>query len=320
MMTRKIKVGLLCSVVRPEEKALIGEAARRKDVEVVKLDPRRLVLDADPEAVRQRYPVDIVLDREVGHTRALYALALFEAAGVPCVNRYEVARVCHDKLLTSKRLKAAGVPTPEVRVAFGREGALQAIEELGYPVVLKPLDGSWGRLLAKLNDRDAAEAVLEHKEQLGGPQHKVFYIQKFVEKPGRDIRAFAVGDEVVCAIYREAEHWITNTARGARARECPVTPELAEVCLKAYRAVGGGVLAIDLMETPHGLVVHEINATMEFRNTMGATGVNVPARIWDYVVRVARHGRSPLTASPSLSGSDTAMNGQSRAATALTAR
>ncbi len=282
----RVRLGLLCSIVRPEEKGLLREVKRRSDVELMQLDPRRLVLG--PGDAARRYELDVVLDREVSHTRALYALALFEGAGVPCVNGHAVAAICHDKLLTSQRLRAAGVPTPEVRVAFTKEGALEAIEELGYPVVLKPLNGSWGRLLAKLNDRDAAEAVLEHRERLGGPQHKVFYVQEYVPKPGRDIRAFVVGDEVACAIYRHSTHWITNTARGAQAEPCPVTPELKELCMRAAQAVGGGVLAVDLMETPDGLTVHELNATMEFRSTMAITGVNLPRKILDYAVQVAR--------------------------------
>src|ERR671928_189178 len=143
-------------------------------------------------------------------------------------------------------------------------------------------------LLARLNDRHAAEAVLEHRETLGSPQHAVFYVQEHVDKPDRDIRAFVVGDETICAIYRHSRHWITNTARGGRAENCPVTPELDALCRAAARAVGGGVLAVDLLESSHGLLVSEVNDTMEFRNSIDTTGVNIPARIVDHVLEVAR--------------------------------
>jgi [lysine-biosynthesis-protein LysW]--L-2-aminoadipate ligase len=152
--------------------------------------------------------------------------------------------------------------------------------------VLKPAVGSWGRLLAKISDRDAAEALLEHKDTLGSYQHAIFYIQEYVNKPSRDIRSFVVGDETICAIYRESSHWITNTARGGRARNCPVTPEIDRLSRAAARAVGGGVLAIDLLEHPDGLVVSEVNYTMEFRNSIDTTGVDIPGRIVDYVLRV----------------------------------
>ena len=154
---------------------------------------------------------------------------------------------------------------------------------MGYPVVLKPAVGSWGRLLAKVNDRDAAEALLEHKTTLGSYQHGIFYIQEYVDKRGRDIRAFVVGDECVAAIYRTSPHWITNTARGGAASNCPVTPELAELTARAARAVGGGVVALDVFETGGGLVVNEVNDTMEFKNSVAPTGVDIPGRIVDYL-------------------------------------
>ncbi len=199
-----------------------------------------------------------------------------------------MAATCASKLDTSAALEVAGVPTPATAVAFSPEAALRACEELGFPVVLKPVTGSWGRLLAKINDRDAAEALFEHKALLGGPEHSVFYLQRHVDKPGRDIRAFVVGDEVVCAIYRESEHWVTNTARGARTRDCPVDATLRRLSLSAAAAVGGGVLAIDLLEDRDRLLVSEVNATMEFKNSIDVTGVDIPGRVADHVREVAR--------------------------------
>jgi [lysine-biosynthesis-protein LysW]--L-2-aminoadipate ligase len=157
-------------------------------------------------------------------------------------------------------------------------------------VVLKPAIGSWGRLIAKVNDREAAEALLEHKEILGSYHHSIFYIQEYIAKPqGRDIRAFVVGDECICAIYRTSGHWITNTARGGQASNCPVTPALADICLGAARAVGGGVVAIDLLEDADGrLLVNEVNYTMEFRNSIDTTGVNIPGRIVEYTLAAVK--------------------------------
>jgi [lysine-biosynthesis-protein LysW]--L-2-aminoadipate ligase len=275
-----MRVGLLHSVIRPEEKMLLEELGRRS-VDVVMIDDRAVTFTLG----RRAFDVDVILERSINHSRALHALRLFESQGIVCVNASAVAATCGDKLLTSVALQEHGVPQPEVRVAFTPESALAAIEEMGYPVVLKPAVGSWGRLLAKVNDRDAAEALLEHKTVLGSYHHSIFYIQRFVEKPGRDIRAFVIGDECVAAIYRTSAHWITNTARGGRATACPVTSELAAIALDGARAVGGGIVALDLFETADGLVVNEINYTMEFRNSIGPTGVNIPALIVDYVLR-----------------------------------
>jgi len=251
------------------------------------IDDRALVFDlAAQQNTWSRY--DIILERSLSQSRGMYMLHTLEQQGIPTLNRYAVAAVCNDKYLTTAALIRHQIPTPRTILAFTPEAALQALDEIGYPAILKPVVGSWGRLLARVNDRDAAEALLEHKETLGSYQHSIFYIQEYIPKPGRDIRAFVVGNRTICAIYRTSEHWVTNTARGATATNCPVTPELDALCRTAARAVGGGVLAVDVLESPHGLLVNEINATMEFRNSIAPTGVDIPGAVADYVLAVAR--------------------------------
>jgi [lysine-biosynthesis-protein LysW]---L-2-aminoadipate ligase len=287
-----VRIGVLLSRVRVEERLLLEELERR-GLAVEVIEDRGLVFDlaAETAASAPWRDVDVVLDRCLQHCRAAHVLRLLADGGVATVNTAAVVELCGDKLSTSSVLAARGVPTPRTLAAFTPEGALAAIEQIGYPVVLKPVLGSWGRLLARVNDRDAAEALLEHKEVLGGFQHGVFYIQEYVQKPARDIRAFVVGGRTIAAIYRESAHWITNTARGGRAGACPITPELDELCLRASDAIGGGVLAIDVVEDPYrGLLVIEINHTMEFRNSIRPTGVDIPARIVDFVLRVAEDG------------------------------
>ena len=284
-------VGVLLSRVRVEEKLLLAELERR-GAEVRRFDDRVFGLDLDaPDPAM--VGCDVILERCVNHLRALYALKLLADWGVPTVNTYDVANVCGDKILTSAALVRAGVPSPRTIVAFTPESALAACETLGYPVVMKPAVGSWGRLLAKVNDRDAAEALLEHKVTLGSFHHGAFYVQEYVRKPGRDIRSFVVGDRTICAIYRDSPHWITNTARGGAATNCPVTPELDDLSRRAAAAVGGGVLAIDLLESERGLLVNEVNYTMEFRNSITTTGVDIPAEIVDYTLAVGPAQRTP---------------------------
>ena len=278
-----MKVGFLHSLIRKEEKLLLDAFRAKSEVELVMLDDRKLIFD-----LQSRPDVDVVLERCINHSRAMHGLRLLESAGIRCINTSEVARICGDKILTSLALNEAGVPQPELRIAFTEESALNAIDALGYPAVLKPAVGSWGRLLSKVNDREAAESILEHKAILGSYHHSIFYIQKYVEKKGRDIRSFVVGDECIAAIYRTSEHWITNTAQGAVATGCPVDDELAEISLRAANAVGGGVVAVDLFETPEGLQVNEVNYTMEFRNSIDTTGVDIPATIVDYVVESSK--------------------------------
>jgi [lysine-biosynthesis-protein LysW]--L-2-aminoadipate ligase len=279
-----MRIAVLASRVRAEEKLIFTELERR-GLDYVKVDDREQIFDLH----QREYPFDVVLERCIQHSRALYMLKIFNDAGVPTVNTYHVASTCGDKFLTTQALVHAGVPVPGNVLAFTPESALAAMEQMGYPIVLKPVVGSWGRMVSKINDRDAAEAILEHRDVLGTYQHAIFYIQEYIRKPGRDIRSFVVGDECIGAIYRASEHWITNTARGGQASNCPITPELADLSIRAAKAVGGGVVAIDLLETEDGrILVNEVNYTMEFRNSIDTTGVNIPAKIIDYTLKVGR--------------------------------
>lgn len=288
-MQRRLRIGVLYSRVRVEEKWIFA-AFEKRGVDFDRLDDRAVHFDLENPASWKQY--DAVLERSISYTSGLYALRILDAFGVPTVNTVAVAEACGDKLTTSALLLKAGLPQPRNVVAFTPEAALEAAEALGYPVVVKPVVGSWGRLLAKINDRDAAEAVFEHKATLGSTQHQVFYIQEYIEKPGRDIRAVVVGERVLTAIYRNSSHWITNTARGGQGELCPVTPELEALCLQAAQAVGGGVLAVDLIEHPdRGFLVNEINHTMEFHTAQPLSGVDVAGEIVEYVMSVARGGK-----------------------------
>ncbi len=278
-----IRIGFLYTRLRVEEKYLLEELEKYGDVEVVRINDGNTFFDIN----QLSEPVEVLLERSISYSRGLYISRIFEANGVPVVNSPLVAERCGDKYITSQILAKNGVPTPRVLMAFDQESALQAIEAMGYPCVLKPVVGSWGRLLAKVENQEMAEALIEHKATLG-VNHQVFYIQEYINKPGRDIRAFVVGEETICAIYRSSENWITNTARGGVATNCPVTDELAELGQRAARAIGGGLLALDVFETENGLTINEINHTMEFRNSIVTTGVNIPQRMIEYLLAQVR--------------------------------
>jgi len=278
-----MRLAILTSRIRVEEKLLV-DALRQRAIAFDIIDDGELLLDLSRPDQRWR-EYDAVLCRSLSQSRGLAVLHVLEHWGVRVYNSAAVTAMCNDKLLTTLALIDAGIPTPRTLLAFDPHVTIGGIEKLGYPVVLKPITGSWGRLLARVNDRDAAEAVLEHQETLGSYQHHTHYVQEYIAKPQRDIRAFVVGERTICAIYRTSEHWVTNTARGAVASNCPVTPELDRLCVRAAQAVGGGILAIDVLEDPQrGLLVNEINATMEFRNSIAPTGVDIPNAMLDYVL------------------------------------
>ena len=278
-----MRLAILTSRIRVEERLLI-DALRQRAIAFDIVDDGELLLDLSHPDERWR-EYDAVLCRSMSQSRGLAMLHVLEHWGVRVYNPATVTATCNDKLLTTLALLRAGIPTPHTMLAFDSQVAIKGMDMLSYPVVLKPTSGSWGRLLARINDRDAAEAVLEHRETLGSYQHHIHYIQEYIAKPQRDIRAFVVGERTICAIYRTSEHWVTNTARGAVASNCPVTPELDSLCVRAAQAVGGGILAIDVLEDERrGLLVNEINATMEFRNSIAPTGVDIPNAMLDYVL------------------------------------
>ena len=281
-----MRIALLHTRLRVEER-LLADALAARGVEPVLLDLREAVFDIHDPGAWSAY--DAVLDRSVSLTASLTAVACLESHGIRCINRLDTIEVCSDKLRTSLALARAGIPTPRTLVAADPASALRAIEELGYPVVIKPTVGSWGRLLARVNDRDAAEAILEHRTTLGSVHHHVHYIQEHIDKPGRDIRVFVVGAEPIAAIARSSDHWVTNTARGAKASGLAVTPDLADLARRAASAVRADICAIDILECPRrGPLVSEINHSMEFRNSIDTTGIDIPGLVAEHTIAIAR--------------------------------
>lgn len=273
--------------VRAEEKMLL-DAAGRLGIDLRPVHDDNVVLDVDGGGVGG----DVILERSLSATRGHYIARAARAAGTPCVNDADTIAACMDKAETSWRLHRAHVPTPETRVAFDRASALVALEQMGYPAVVKPTQGSWARMVARVDNPMQADQILEHREMLPNPVQHVVYVQRYVDKAEagfhRDLRAFVVGDQTIAAVWRRSPHWVTNTARGATTSACPVDDDLNDLCVRAAEAVGGGILAIDLMPTPDGLTVHEVNHSMEFRNSVTVTGVDIPGRMLQHCVAVAR--------------------------------
>ncbi len=278
-------VGILYSRIRRDEKLLLSEL-RDRGHEVEKIDVRKqqFGLDGMTTDVTE---LDLVIDRCLATSRSLYATEFLDSYGVTVINHPQTADICADKAKNSLALAEAGVPTPNTKVAFTTDAALEAIEDFGYPCVLKPVVGSWGRLMAKIDSRNAAEAILEHKATLGHYEHKVFYVQEFVDKPGRDIRVLATDGEPVAAMTRSSEHWLTNAAKGGTTASFDLDETALDLVETASDAVGDGLLGIDLMEVGGAgsgqYTVHEVNHTVEFKALNDSTDVDVPARVIDWL-------------------------------------
>ncbi|MEX2426508.1 MAG: lysine biosynthesis protein LysX [Thermomicrobiaceae bacterium] len=287
----KPNVGILLSQLREEEKLLLRAFATH-GIDPVRLTDRKLQMELTDLSWLHQLELDVVLDRCLAHGRAGIVLQALNVGGVRSVNTRQAAVVADDKVECSLILGAAGIPTLRTFMAFTVDSALEALDQIGYPAVLKPVAGSWGRLLGKVNSPGAARALLEHKRQLGSYHHSMFYIQEYVEKPGRDLRIFIVGDDIVAGSYRSAEHWVTNVARGAVSAPCPITPEIAEISLRAAKAIGVEIAGVDLVETTDGLKVIEVNGGAEFKGLMSTTDCDIAQKIVDYVVESASSRKS----------------------------
>lgn len=283
-------LGLLYDRVRWEEKLLV-KRARARGLRIQPIDVRSAIFDVRSTSAEVQSSVgDIALQRCISHYRGLFSTAFIESKEIPVVNPFNVALTCGNKLLTTLALERAGVPTPRTLLAFSRDAAVEEIERLGYPAILKPVTGSWGRMVTRLKDREMAETILEMRDQMNGLFSQIYYLQEHITRPPRDIRTIAIEGRIVAAIYRTAPagEWRTNLARGARPSLCPVTPELEERVAKASQAMGGGVLGVDAMESPTGIVVHEVNNTVEFRGASSVSSVDIATEILDHVVKVSR--------------------------------
>ena len=266
-------ITVLFDTIRWEEKALL-EAGQKKNINLQMLDCKKLFLDLD----KKKDGFGVVLQRCVSYYRNVHSTAALEGMGVNVINSLYTGIYAGNKLFTHILLKKQGVPTPYATVAFSKEAALESLEKTGYPKVIKPTVGSWGRMISKLNDKDSAEGIIESRERMY-PIYHVHYLDEFVSRPPRDIRAIMVGDEIVAAIYRYSadDSWKTNMALGGRAEPCKPTKEMEDICIKAKNAVQGQIVGVDLMESKEkGLVVHEVNNTTEYKNTVRVCGVDIP--------------------------------------------
>ncbi|MDG6914236.1 MAG: lysine biosynthesis protein LysX [Nitrososphaerota archaeon] len=282
-----MKLTITFDRLRWEEKAL-SEAAEAAGIGGSLVDVKGLVFEVPKK--RPEFG-DVVLQRCISHYRSSLLTRVLEGAGMQVVNSHAVAETCSNKLATSIALSNAGVPTPRTLLALTPEAAEQAAETIGYPLVLKPFTGSWGRMVTVVRDRATLDSLIEFKEELANPQEQhMYYLQEYVNRPPRDVRAIVAGDSIVACVHRVAPpgEWRTNVARGATSEAFKPDAELSEIILKAAEAVGGGILGVDAMEPESGYTVHEVNNTVEFKGAQSAVGFDIPSRLISYVAGSAR--------------------------------
>jgi len=279
-------LGLVYDRIRWDEKALV-RAAKKAGIDLGLIDSKTICIETTQgkEGLKEEFG-HVVIQRCVSYFRGLHITSVLENSGLEVINDFNVSLTCGNKLFTTLALGKAGVPVPKTLVAFTEEGVSRALKKLGYPAVIKPVVGSWGRLIALIKDRESAQAIIESREQMRNALLQIYYLQEYVERPPRDLRVLVIGDEVVAASYRYSpeDDWRTNVARGGTSEPCPMTDDLEEIALKTAEAVGGGVLAVDCMESPSGILVHEVNSTVEFRGLCSTTKADIPEKIINYAI------------------------------------
>ena len=279
------KICIVFDRLRTEEK-LLQKKAEELGYETSMIDAKITSFDTDSKP-ENFYFGDVVLERCVSYYRGLHFTACLEFLDIPVINKFDVANTCGNKMITSMLLKKNNIPTPKTYFSFSAETALENFENIGYPLVIKPIIGSWGRSVMPIKDKDTAEAVIENRQVTDGPQDRIYYLQEMIDRPPRDIRVITVGDQAVSAMYRKSSGGFkTNIALGADPELCQITKEMEDLCEKTSKAVGGGILGIDLMEDKErGLVVHEVNNTVEFKGLVKVSEKNIPKEMIDYAVR-----------------------------------
>ena len=279
------KICIVFDRLRTEEK-LLQKNAEELGYETSMIDAKITSFDTDSKPENFKFG-DVVLERCVSYYRGLHFTACLEFMDIPVINKFDVANTCGNKMITSMLLKKNNIPTPKTYFSFSAEAALKNFENVGYPLVIKPIIGSWGRSVMPIKDKDTAEAVIENRQVTDGPQDRIYYLQEMIDRPPRDIRVITVGDQAVSAMYRKSSGGFkTNIALGADPELCEITKEIEDLCEKTSKAVGGGILGIDLMEDKkRGLVVHEVNNTVEFKGLVKVSKKNIPKEMIDYAVR-----------------------------------
>jgi len=277
MIFKMSKIGLVYTILREDEKFII-EGAKKNGVDLILLNTDKLILEP-----QKNFNFDLLINRCISNFIGEQVTYFFENFNIPVINNSKISNICANKFLTSIFLYKNNIPTIPFLVFFNENLIEEVNKILGdYPFVLKPIYGSWGRLLSKINDKDCFESILEHKKYLSCPYHNIFYTTKYIEKPGRDIRVTIIGSQIICAVYRKNSHWISNTARGGIIEKCELNNDLINLCNKIINILGEGIFGVDIFESENGYLVNEINHTVEFKNIQKTLNIDIGSEIIKY--------------------------------------
>ena len=283
-----VRICIIYDKLRFEEKKIYNDI-QQKGFDATLIDGKSLIFDTESSKSDSRFG-DIILQRVISYNRGLHLTYCLEQIGLPVVNSFSVSEICGNKLITSLILKKNNVPTPKTTFAFSTESARECMKKLGYPLVVKPIIGSWGRGVYQIKDQSMADMMLDSRQENDNSFSRIYYFQELIDRPSRDIRCIVIGDQIVASVFRYSSEneWRTNVAVGGRTEVAPLTSELKEIVLKASNAVGGGILGVDLMEDKErGYLVHEVNNTVEFKGASAVCKSDIAGAMTDYLVKMS---------------------------------
>jgi [lysine-biosynthesis-protein LysW]--L-2-aminoadipate ligase len=282
MTSAECDILLSVTMLRPDEKLLL-HALRARGVRVRPVLQEDL---AELAAGRTALP-RLSMIRNLSHREAVGVARRLETLGTRTLNQSGAIELCNDKGLQALLFARHDIPHPVTRHAYSYSHVREAATELGWPAVLKPVSGSWGRGVTKLVDEECVEAWVGGRESTdaGGKLFPVL-IQEYVDKPGYDLRVVVVGRTPIVAIRRASADWRTNTHLGAEVERVEMTAEIGTLCARLAGVLGDGFYGVDLLEDRHDgeLKVLEVNANPEFARSAAIHGVDVAGHLAAYVV------------------------------------
>jgi [lysine-biosynthesis-protein LysW]--L-2-aminoadipate ligase len=285
-----MNLGIVLNRVSFEEKQIIL-ACKELGINVEQIKNEELFLQLNAEKDPQ-IKSDVLLQRSLSTIRAIYSTAILETKGYKVVNNYNAVSISADKLLTTLLLEKHKIPSPKTFVGFTGEAVMASAEKyLNYPMVTKPIIGSWGRMVAKIESNNHLSSIVESKEVMGDLFQKIHYFQEFIDAPKlnpnnpADIRVFYLGGECIAAMgrYRPENDFRSNIALGGKAKMLDIDSEMSSICKKIAEAIQGEILGIDLMITEKGYVCIEVNGVPGFEGITNATGINIGMKIAEYL-------------------------------------
>lgn len=285
-----MNLGIVLNRVSFEEKQIIL-ACKELGINVEQIKNEELFLQLNSEK-DPHIKSDIILQRSLSAVRAVYSTAILETKGYKVINNYNTISISADKLLTTLLFEKYKIPNPRTFAGFTAHSVLNSVEKyLKYPMVTKPILGSWGRMVAKIESYNQLSSIVESKEVMGDLFQKIHYFQEFIDAPQlnpnnpADIRVFYLGGECIAAMgrFRPEKDFRSNIALGGSAKKLEIDSEMVSISKKVAEALQAEMLGVDLMITEKGYVCIEANAVPGFEGIANATGINIGKQIAEYI-------------------------------------